>query len=165
MTTPAGGSSPRPLPEVPSEGFSKTFEVRWADLDPNRHLRHTSYNDYATHVRFSYLEEGGFGAREFGEHRMGPVIFKEETRYFKEVGMNETITVDFRTAALSAGAERFRMVHDIRRADGQLAATVAVEGAWLDLGVRKLRPAPPALATLLQALPRTEDFEEIPLKR
>lgn len=143
--------------------FEKTFEVRWADLDPNRHLRHTSYNDYATHVRFSYLEQGGFGARQFAEHRMGPVIFREETRYFKEVGMNEEITLDFRIAALSPGAERFRMAHRVERADGELAATVMVEGAWMDLAKRKLRPAPPELAQLLRGLPRTEDFEEIVL--
>lgn len=39
--------------------YRLSFIPRWADLDPNRHLRHTAYADYATPVRFSYLTENG----------------------------------------------------------------------------------------------------------
>ena len=38
------------------------FDVRWADLDPNQHVRHTAYADYGTHVRMSWLASAGFDA-------------------------------------------------------------------------------------------------------
>lgn len=36
--------------------LTKEFEVKWADLDPNRHMRHSAYNDYAAHMRVKFLE-------------------------------------------------------------------------------------------------------------
>ena len=142
-----------------TKAFVKEFEVRWADLDPNRHLRHTSYNDYATHVRFRYLEENGFAARDFAARELGPVIFREETRFLKEVRMNETITVDIQIAALTPEGDRFSMLHEVIRGDGIVAATVVVDGAWMDLRKRKLIPPPPELRDLLWALPKAEGFQ------
>ncbi|MCP4204821.1 MAG: acyl-CoA thioesterase [bacterium] len=60
--------------------FAQTFHVRWADLDPNRHMRNTAYLDYATEVRFAYLAENGFPQARFAEDNFGPVIFREEIR-------------------------------------------------------------------------------------
>lgn len=128
--------------------YKKSFVVRWADLDPNRHLRHTAYNDYATHVRFSCLEENGFGANKFMAFNFGPVMFREETRFFREVGMNEEITIDFKMSGLSPDAKRFHMTHDVYKQNGKLAATVTLEGGWLDLGKRKLMAPPQELSLI-----------------
>ena len=38
--------------------FTRSFEVRWADLDANRHLRHTAYLDYATRATRISSESG-----------------------------------------------------------------------------------------------------------
>lgn len=145
-----------------SKPFAKSVEVRWADCDPNRHLRHTAYNDYATHVRFRYLEENGFGGREFARLRLGPVIFREETRFFKEVRMGEAMEVDFQVAALSPTGARFHLLQEIHRRGGELAAVVRVEGAWLNVETRKLVEPPPELVELIRALPRTADYRELP---
>ncbi len=139
--------------------FIKHFEIRWADLDPNRHLRHSSFTDYATHVRFSYLREHGFSQRRFAELGLGPVIFREETRFFAEVDAGETITVDFRARGLAPDASRWDLLHEVRLSDGTHAATVRVEGAWLDLKTRRLTTPPDDLVTLLDRLPHTDDFE------
>ncbi|MEM7048288.1 MAG: thioesterase family protein [Acidobacteriota bacterium] len=144
-----------------SQTYEQAFPVRWADLDPNRHLRHTAFNDYATHVRFSCLAERGFGAERFEAANVGPVIFREETRYRREVAMGETITIDFRVAGLSANGRKYRLTHRVLRADGELAATVTVEGAWLDLTTRRIRRPPPALLAALRSIARSEDFEEL----
>lgn len=147
--------------------FRLSFEVKWADLDPNGHVRHTAFHDYATHVRFRYLETHGFGVTQFKAHNLGPVILREEARFFNEVGMNDTLTVDFRAKALSSDLARFRLTHEVRRSDDVKAATVTVEGGWLDLGKRALVRPPPELAEVMSSLPRTEDFKELPplLKR
>ena len=141
--------------------FSKRFEVRWADLDANRHLRNTAYLDYAIHVRFAFLAENGFPPSRFGELRFGPVILREEMTFRREVGPNEVLTVDYRLAALSRDRRRFRLRHRVFRGDGVEAARIETDGGWMDLQTRKLRPPPDELQGALDRLARTGDFAEI----
>ena len=39
--------------------FSKQISIRWADLDPNFHLRHSVYYDLGSQFRMELLEEAG----------------------------------------------------------------------------------------------------------
>lgn len=39
-----------------NEVFEQEYHVRWSDLDPNMHMRHTAYADLCATTRFSYLE-------------------------------------------------------------------------------------------------------------
>ncbi len=142
--------------------FHKTFEVRWADLDANRHLRHTAYNDYATHVRFAYLTAQGFDERAFRERDLGPVIFREDTRFHREVLGGDSITIDIGMSGLSPDGARFMVTHEVVRSDDVKAATVRVEGGWLEVVSRKLVRPPPNLLEVLQRFPRTEDFVTLP---
>lgn len=141
--------------------FIKHFEIRWADLDPNRHLRHSAFADYATHLRFSYLRDHGFGQGRFQELGFGPVIFREEVRFRAEVEAGETIAIDFRALGLAPDASRWDLTHDVVRSDGKTAATVRVEGGWLDLVTRKLTVPPEEIRLLLERLPRTDDFSTL----
>lgn len=135
-------------------GYQKSFVPRWADLDPNRHLRHTAYADYATHVRFSYLAENGFPAWRFGQLGIGPVIFREEARYLKEIGIRDSFTIDFSLVELRADGAQFVVRHDVWRGDGVRAAVLSLEGGWLDLETRSLIDPPRELVDLLGRLPR-----------
>lgn len=146
---------------VMSAEFKMAFSPRWADLDPNRHLRHTAFNDYATHVRFSYLQKHGFGPEEFVTADLGPVILREETRFLAEVSMGSEIEIDFWVSAASPSWHRFGLFHHVTCGE-ILAATVEVDGGWMDLSRRKLRPPPDELAAVMRALPRTDDFRELP---
>ena len=141
--------------------FQKTFEVRWADLDANRHVRHTVYNDYATHVRFSYLASQGFDERAFRERDIGPVLLREETRFHREVMGGDTLTIDIRLAGLSPDGGRFTIAHDVVRSDDIKAATVVVDGGWLELVSRKLVRPPPDLHDVLQRMTRSEGFQSL----
>lgn len=143
--------------------FSKSFEVRWADLDANRHLRNTAYLDYATHVRFAFLAANGFPAARFGELRFGPVILREEMTFLREVRPNDELTVDYRLAAQSADRRKFRLRHRFFRRDGVEAARIDTVGGWLDLDSRKLRPPPAELSAALDRLARTSDFDTLEL--
>lgn len=143
------------------DGFSKSFEIRWADLDANGHLRNSAYSDYATHVRFAYLAARGFDQAAFREANLGPVILREETRFLREIRLGETIDVDIRLVALSNDGARFRLRHAIGRA-GEPAAVNEVDGGWLDLARRRLVPPPSRLRTLLEGFPRGESVEVLP---
>ena len=47
-------------------------------------------------------------------------------------------------------------MHTLYKADGRVAATVTVDGAWLDLDRRKLAVPPPDLAAAFAAMPPHE---------
>lgn len=141
--------------------FSRTFHVRWADLDPNRHMRNTAYLDYATEVRFAYLAENDFPPQRFEEENFGPVIFREEILFLKEVAHHDEITVDYRMAAMSEDGRKFRLRHDLFRRDGERVATIITDGGWMDLATRKLRLPPDDLLSALAALERTGEFERL----
>ena len=143
------------------QNFQKQFDVIWADLDPNRHMRHTAYNDYAAQVRVAFMDDNGIGFDEMEKLHLGPVLFREETLFLAEVRMGEHITVDLQIAGLSLDGERWKMVHQVFKSDGALSAVITVEGAWIDMVKRKLKPPPENLVSKLNELPKTADFREI----
>ena len=48
--------------------FQVTFATKWSDFDPNRHMRHTAYNEYAAEVRVRYFTAQKFSIEEFTKH-------------------------------------------------------------------------------------------------
>jgi len=129
-----------------------TYHVRWAEMDPNGHMRHSAYADFATDQRVAYLRAHGFDLQKFGELRLGPVTFREETKFLKEVHAGEAIQVDGRLLSLSDDGGRWTVLHTIYKANGRVAATVTVEGGWFDLDQRKLCLPPPELAAVVRAM-------------
>lgn len=144
--------------------YSQIFQVIWADIDPNMHLRHTAYNDYAAQVRVSFLADHGFAPKKFTELSIGPILFREETRFLREVGINEKIKVDYHCAAMRKDGSRWKGVHSIWKEDGVQAAIITVEGAWIDVNARKLAIPSAELLEVISKVPRTADFEYIPDK-
>ncbi|MBC6607761.1 thioesterase family protein [Hymenobacter sp. BT188] len=141
--------------------YEKTFTVRWADMDPNVHMRHSAYTDYAAQVRLDFLADQGFTMRRFAELRIGPILFREDTRFLKEIGISETIRVTAELGGLSADGSRWRIIHTIYKADGRMAATVSVDGAWLDLSLRKLTIPPAEMVEAFQHVTRHETYADI----
>lgn len=146
---------------VPAAYFSRSFDVRWADVDPNRHLRHSAFADYATHVRLQYLEDQGWAMSRFSSEGIGPVILREETRYKREVELGDVISVDFRVGHMSKCGRKWTVIQHITRRDGELCAVCTLDGIWLDLAKRRpLRPP----ADLHLAMTRIVD-ESLAVKR
>lgn len=58
--------------------YIKKIELRWSDLDPNFHLRHSAYYDFGAYCRISFLHEHGVTAKVMHENKIGPVLFREE---------------------------------------------------------------------------------------
>ena len=134
-----------------------TYRTRWADMDPNGHMRHSAYADYAADQRLVLLSEWGYDIKEFARLRLGPILFREETTFLKEVSIGEQIRVDSRLRSVNDDGTRWSIMHTIYKADGRVAATVAVEGAWLDLDRRKLTVPPAELTEMMRGLePYTE---------
>lgn len=144
--------------------YKIAFHTKWADFDANKHMRHTAYNDYAAECRIRFFNDNGFPIDQFENENFGPVLFKEETNFFREIKLGESISIELFLEGMSAKGERFKMFHKIFKEDGTLAAEIKIYAAWLDLIKRKLTNPPVGLIDTLNSLERTENFEVIQLK-
>ena len=144
--------------------YEQTFTTKWADFDPNRHMRHSAYADFAAEIRVRFFADQGFSMNEFAKYRIGPILFKEETNYFKEIGIGEDIKVNMTLEAASKQYERWRFTHQIFNKNGELAAEVKVYGAWIDLLKIKLTTPPEVFIKIFNELSKSATFFEIPLK-
>mgnify|MGYP000975188008 FL=1 len=145
--------------------FEVQFKTKWSDFDPNRHMRHTAYNDYAAEVRVRYFQENGLSINEFAKLNIGPILFKEETSFYKEIHIGENITVKMELEGVSKGIERWRFKHQIFNENGLLSAEIKVYGDWIDLIKRKLTSPPKQFVEIFENLPKTNNFVEIELKK
>lgn len=144
--------------------YEQTFTTKWADYDPNRHMRHSAYNDYAAEVRVRFFADHNFSIDEFAKLQIGPILFKEETSFFKEINISENIRVTMTLEAASKNLERWRFTHNIYNSKGVLAAEVKVYGAWINLLERKLCAPPEVFLNIFKDLTKATGFQEIPLK-
>ncbi len=142
--------------------YTKTLYAGWADMDFNSHMKNTAYLDKTADVRQMHLMENGFPIEEFLRLRIGPVLMKDEVEYFREVGLQQQITLTYALAGHAPDGSRFTLRHEIFRPDGQLSARVTSAGGWLDLAARKLIAPPPALLAAMNSLEHTADFAVLP---
>ena len=146
--------------------YTKEFLAGWGQMDANGHLANTGYFDLAADVRLSFLDEHGFPPAEFRKLALGPVVKKEEIEYFREFGLHEKVTVTYAVKALAKDGSRYVIVNEFWNSSGERAAVLRSTGGWLDLRARKLVAPPTALLAIYeQFLPKTDDFEEIVLRK
>ena len=142
--------------------YKKTLYAGWADMDLNSHMANTAYLNKAADVRQMFLKEHGFPVQEFRKQGIGPVVMKDEIRYFKEIGLQEEIQVTCTLAGHSTDGSRFLLRQEIFRADDKLSAVVTSAGGWMNLNERKLMAPPPTLLAAMNSLDKTDDFVELP---
>ena len=138
--------------------YIKEFEVRWNDLDANRHLANSTYLNYMSHTRLSYMMEKGFNQTNMVKHNIGPVVFDEHMFYFKEIFPGKPIRVSLELKGISEGGMYFEFQHNFYNSEGKNMGRCDMMGGWIDLKTRKLRDLPETLFQALSDLDKTEDF-------
>jgi len=133
--------------------------MRWSDLDPNFHLRHSVYYDFGAQCRISFLNEHGITADVLLRHSIGPVLFREECLFKKEINFTDRITINLKLASVSPDFRKWTMVHEIRKNEDSLAAIITVDGAWMNTQLRKITAPPETFRTAFETIPKTEDFK------
>lgn len=139
--------------------YKKNPEIRWSDIDANRHLRHSVYYDWGAYVRMCYLEDRGLSMELFEKEEMGPVIFREECIFFREIMFTDKVEVDLQLKKCRRDLSRWTVIHRIYRSDETVCALLTVEGAWLDLKMRKLIKPTADIAEIFLAIPHDVGFE------
>jgi acyl-CoA thioester hydrolase len=141
--------------------YLKFPEIRWADLDPNFHVRHSVYYDWAAYSRICFLEEHGLTPLVFAQHNFGPILFREECSFRKELHFSDTISIDLQLLKARTDFSRWSIRHTIYKNKETVAATITVDGAWIDTQKRKLAMPPAMVTEVFNAMPQTTDFEWI----
>ena len=139
--------------------ISQEIQVRWADLDQNRHLRHSVYYDYAAMVRFQFLSDHGLTTHKLEELNIGPILFREEAVFRREIRMEDKLVIETGVLKARKDYSRWTIHHRIIKNDDVLAAIITVDGAWLDTEKRKLVIPNDSVQSVFSTLPKAEEFE------
>lgn len=141
--------------------FAISTFAGWADMDANAHMANFAYLNKCVDARMGFFKQHGLPVEEFVKRRIGPVVRRDELEYHREVGLHEPITVTLALAGLAPDGSRFRLVNEILKSDGRLAARIRSEGGWLDLTARKLIAPPADVLDALRAMPQAAEFETL----
>jgi len=139
--------------------FKRPIALRWADLDPNGHARHSVYYDFGAALRVDFLSAAGVTLAFMEEHHFGPVLFREEALFRRELRYGDELWINLLVTQARHDGSRFSFRHEISRTDGILCAVINVDGAWIDTQRRKLATPPPLIAKMLGDGPKSEDFQ------
>jgi acyl-CoA thioester hydrolase len=142
--------------------FSTVISIRWADIDANFHMRHSAYYDFGAQHRVDILAQHGLTLATMRELHIGPVLFREECLFKKEIHLSDKITISTTMAKMRADGSRFTIQHLFTNEQGQRCALITVDGAWLDTKLRKLaHPVPAIITEVMNSFPKGEGFEEV----
>ncbi|TWI96233.1 acyl-CoA thioester hydrolase [Mucilaginibacter frigoritolerans] len=135
-------------------------QVLWSQIDANQHLRHSAYADFAAQARLNMMQQLGLKPILLLEQKIGPVLFREELLYLREVALNDTIRMTCELSKARADGSRWSIRHEMYREDGVKAAIINVDGAWIDMVKRKLCLLPVDISELFMKAHKTADYIE-----
>ncbi|MCT1530295.1 acyl-CoA thioesterase [Sphingobacterium daejeonense] len=136
-------------------------QVLWSQIDANVHLRHSAYADFCAQARSNMLNQLGLSLQEFNKNKIGPILFREELNYLREIGLDEKIKVSVEITKYNTQNSRFSFRHVIYKENGVKAAIVVVDGAWMNIIERKLTSIPDDWKEIIYKIPKSEDYTEI----
>lgn len=143
--------------------FSIPLSIRWSDIDANRHLRHSVYYDFAAAARMQLLSERGLTTAKFEEFAIGPILFREEAVFRREIRLEDKITLTVEMFRSTEDFSRWSLRHTFLKEDGSLATTLTIDGSWIDMNLRKLARPNEFIKKIFSEFPKSADFEWIQL--
>lgn len=139
--------------------YLKEFEIRWSDIDANRHLANSAYLNFMSHTRMAFLMEIGFDQKTLAENQLGPVVFYEHIYYFREVFPGKKpIRVSMEITGMSEDGQFFEFLHNFYDHKGNNFARCEMMGAWMDLSTRKLTGLTNQFLTAFSGAEKAEIF-------
>jgi acyl-CoA thioester hydrolase len=141
--------------------FSRIVQIRWSDLDPNFHLRHSVYYDWGAFCRVEFLNEYGLTADVMMRLKFGPILFREECIFKREIRSGDEVKMNLQILKSKQDFSRWTIQHHIIKNNETLAAILTVDGAWLNVIERKLASPPEQVHEVFNKMPKAENFEWI----
>ncbi len=138
--------------------FTQEVQIRWSDLDPNIHLRHSVYYDWGAFCRIAFLTNQGLSTEVMNQLQIGPILFREECIFRREIRLGDKVTINLKLLKAKRDFARWSIVHEIVKNGDTTSAVLTVDGAWLDIVRRKLSTPPPKVFEVFTLMDRTDDF-------
>jgi len=138
--------------------FVKQLEIRWSDLDPNFHVLHSKYYDFAAYTRMAFFVDHGITPVAMQQMHIGPILFREECLFKREIIFGDTLKVNLLLTKNTADYGRWSIMHELWKNEDILAAVINVDGAWLDTGTRKLTTPPQSIHELFESAPKASGY-------
>lgn len=139
--------------------FKQKVQIRWSDLDPNFHLRHSVYYDWGAYCRVAFLTQYGLTTELMQELKIGPIIFREEAIFRKEIRSGDDVEIDLLLIKAKRDYSRWSIQHHVIKNAGQLCTLINIDGAWLNTKERRLAIPPPAAMEVFSKMPLAPGFE------
>ena len=143
------------------EKYLKKVEIRWSDLDPNFHIRHSVYYDWGAFVRMIFFNEIGITLAAMMQHNIGLIILREECVFKKEIIWGDNITINLKLLQSKKNGSRWTLQHEIFKNENILSAVITLDGAWIDTQKRKLTTPPESFAEEFNKIPKADNFKWI----
>ncbi|MEO6612003.1 MAG: acyl-CoA thioesterase [Chitinophagaceae bacterium] len=140
------------------EVFEMPVQVRWADLDPNFHLRHSVFYDWGALCRIEYLSKKELTWQRMAQLQIGPIIFREECIFKREIRLGDPVTIGMKLVKARRDFSRFTIEHIIKKDPATVSAILTVDIAWINGVTRKLAVLPAEDAEKLSSGLASDNF-------
>ena len=141
------------------ETFVLPLQIRWADLDPNFHLRHSVFYDWGASCRLNFLIMHGLTMALMQERHFGPVLFREECIFRKEINFGDPLHITMELLKSRKDFSRWSIRHSFIKDIDTVAAILIADSAWMDTLTRKLTVTPGIIHEIFSKMPRGNDFQ------
>lgn len=138
--------------------FDRIIQIRWSDLDPNFHLRHSVYYDWGAFCRVEFLNAYGLTAEVMMQLQFGPILFREECIFRREIKSGDDVRMNLHLTKSRKDYSRWSIRHQIFKNGNTLCAELNVDGAWMNIVQRKLMSPPEKVLDVFEKMPRSEGF-------
>lgn len=135
------------------------INIRWSDIDANRHLANSAYINFMSYARIQYMRKAGISQKTLMNHNLGPIVFYEHIYYFKEVMPDEPLYVSVELKGMSDDGRFFQFTHNMYDKKGQNMASCEMMGAWINMSTRKLTALPEILTDKFSHFDRSADYK------
>lgn len=141
------------------DSFILDIQLRWADLDPNFHLRHSVYYDWGALCRVEFLNKFDLNANTMQRLKIGPIIFREECVFKREIRQGDKVTIDLTLLKSRRDFSRWSIQHTIKKNEDTVSAIITIDGAWINTIERKLAIPPAEAGKAFTEMPAAENFQ------
>lgn len=133
--------------------YKNQLTIRWSDLDPNVHVRHSVYYDWGAKTRMEMLSLAGISPQELAAQHTGVILMEEGCKFRREVKWGDAIFMlsDWRAQGPKGEPHMFTFSHRLFKGEDTFCAEIQILGAWIDTQKRKLSSPPPAIQAKIDA--------------
>lgn len=110
----------------------------------------------------AFFVENGITPQVMQEQKFGPIIFREECIFKRELTFGDSVLINFSLTRVTHDLARWSVIHELWKNGDTLAAIISLDGAWMDTVKRRLANPPESFRSLFDNAPRAEGFEVIP---